>query len=75
MIPSIPQVTHGVIPKLEDISLPIMQDVLVQKVNSLAKFMCHSCVLCKEGGYIWILQEYFCGLSACVINLRIFLRT
>lgn len=75
MISSIAQVTHGIIPKLEDISLPIMQDVLVQKVKSLAKFMCHSCVLCREGGYIWILQEHFCELSARVINLSIFHHT
>ena len=75
MISSIAQVTRGVIPKLEDVSLPIVQGVLVQKVNCLAKFTCHSCILCKEGGYIWILQEYFCELSACVINLIIFLHT
>lgn len=75
MISCIAQVTHGVIPTLEDISLPVMQGVLVQEVNCLAKFTCHSCVLRKEGDYIWILQEYFCELSACVINLRIFLHT
>lgn len=56
MISSIAQVTHGVIPKLEDITLPIMQGILVQKFNCLAKFTCHSCALCEEGEYIWILQ-------------------
>ena len=70
MISSIAQVTHGVIPKLEDISLAYASRT-GSKGQLFAKFTCHSCVLWTEGGYIWILQEYFRELSACVINLRI----
>lgn len=44
MIFSIAHVTRGVIPKLQDTSLSVVQGVLVHMVNCWVQFMCRSCV-------------------------------